>query len=175
MSHDQAPIDFFKQTHVPKQGIKEVPQKINDLVHCDDQALLKENDVKAGHRNKATWTTQINDTRCYGKDRAFRTFEKIVAGSQASEAAEIERERKLGEYHAQPQRGTQRGGKDNQFKAAQDNYINRQENPIQKAAASQKQGQSNRSQPGGKPSNLKDQRSASQLETVETVRSLIHV
>ena len=31
------PQDPFKETHVPKQGFKEVPAKINDVVHCSDE------------------------------------------------------------------------------------------------------------------------------------------
>lgn len=41
MSHQPAPTDPFKETYFAKMGIKEVPKKINDVVHCDDEALQK--------------------------------------------------------------------------------------------------------------------------------------
>ena len=39
MVHDEAPLDFFKQTHVPKEGFKNIPSKVNELTHCSDEAL----------------------------------------------------------------------------------------------------------------------------------------
>lgn len=39
-----------------------------------------------------------------------RTFDKIVAGSIAKENSIVDREKKLQEYFAKPQRGTMRGG-----------------------------------------------------------------
>lgn len=99
MSHQPAPTDPFKDTYFAKMGIKEVPKKINDVVHCDDAALQKQNDITSGYRNKMTWSTATNDTRCIGKDR---TFDKIVAASIAHENSEMNREKKLADYFAQP-------------------------------------------------------------------------
>jgi len=45
VSHEMPPMDVFKQTHVPKQGLKEVPVKPNELTHCSDEALQKEAEV----------------------------------------------------------------------------------------------------------------------------------
>ena len=80
-------------------GIKDVPTKINQVVHCADEALQKEVDVKSGYRNKISWSTETNDTRCIGNDR---TFDKIVAESIAKEKAEMNREKKLQDYFSQP-------------------------------------------------------------------------
>lgn len=99
MSHDVAPQDIFKMEHFPKAGIKEVPIGINKMVHCSDEALQKEPDVKSGYRNQISWSTQFNDTRCIGNDR---TFDKIVARSKAREQSEIAREKKLQDYFSQP-------------------------------------------------------------------------
>ena len=76
MVHDPAPQDNFKVEYHAKQGIKDVPTKINSVVHCSDEALQKEVDVKSGYRNQISWSTQTNDLRCIGNDR---TFDKIVA------------------------------------------------------------------------------------------------
>ena len=121
---------------MPKQGMKEVPSKINDVIHCPDEVLQKPSEITYGYRNKTLWSTQTNDTRCQGNDR---TFDKIVAQSVAKENYEINREKKLQEYYAQPQRGTMRGGKDGsgaeQMRQAKQaamadgaNYINRVDN-----------------------------------------------
>ena len=96
MMHEEAPQDRFKETHVAKQGIKAIPNKINDLVHCDDDALLKQPDITSGYRNKTSWTMATNETRCRGNDR---TFDKIVASGHAREAYELSREKKLEVYH----------------------------------------------------------------------------
>ena len=45
------PQDPFKMTHVPKQGFKDVPKKINLDQHCPDEALLRAPDVNFGYRN----------------------------------------------------------------------------------------------------------------------------
>ena len=50
------PIDPFKVDHIPKQGLKEVPSKINEVVHCSDEQLQKQADVKFGYRNKISWS-----------------------------------------------------------------------------------------------------------------------
>ena len=76
MTHEVAPQDIFKVEYHAKQGIKDVPTKINAVVHCSDEALQKEADVKSGYRNQISWSTQTNDIRCIGNDR---TFDKIVA------------------------------------------------------------------------------------------------
>ena len=49
--HSEAPIDVFKQTHVPQVGFKEVPNKVNSVVHCGDEALIREAEAKFGYRN----------------------------------------------------------------------------------------------------------------------------
>jgi len=57
MTHEVAPQDRFKLEYTAKMGIKEVPTKINKVVHCSDEALQKEADVKSGYRNQITWST----------------------------------------------------------------------------------------------------------------------
>jgi len=94
-----APQDIFKQTHVPKHGIKEVPNKVNVEQHCADEVLLKSPDVTAGYRHQAPWTVTTRDTRCAAKDR---TFDKIIAGAVQREKVEMDRERKVKEYFLQP-------------------------------------------------------------------------
>lgn len=47
----QAPIDIFKQSHVPQVLFKEVPNKVNAVVHCNDQVLQREAEAKFGYRN----------------------------------------------------------------------------------------------------------------------------
>ena len=39
MTHEVAPQDTFKVEYHAKQGIKDVPTKINAVVHCSDEAL----------------------------------------------------------------------------------------------------------------------------------------
>lgn len=88
VSHEHAPADIFKQVHVAKQGLKEIPTKINDITHCGDEALMNSVDVNPGYRNKVSWSTEMGELRCLGKDR---TFDKIVKQSVARENAEISR------------------------------------------------------------------------------------
>lgn len=95
MAHDQAPQDTFKIDYVPKMGIKDVPTKINNVLHCSNDVFKKEAEITSGYRNQSTWSTQFNDTRCVGNNR---TFDKIVAESKAKESAEVNREKKLQEY-----------------------------------------------------------------------------
>ena len=39
VSHELPPQDPFKDLYIAKQGLKEVPTKINGLTHCSDEAL----------------------------------------------------------------------------------------------------------------------------------------
>lgn len=84
MTHEVAPQDPFKQTFVAKSGFKEVPNKVNYEMHCSDAALLKKPDVNFGYQHQVTWSQQTNEMRCQGD---ARTFDKIVANSQARETA----------------------------------------------------------------------------------------
>ena len=45
VSHAVPPSDPFKDAYFAKEGFKEVPTKINAMVHCSDEALMKEVDV----------------------------------------------------------------------------------------------------------------------------------
>ena len=58
------------------------------MVHCADEVLLHEAEATSGYRNKITWSTATNNTRCMGDDR---TFDKIVKSSIAKEKAEASR------------------------------------------------------------------------------------
>lgn len=82
MQHAMAPQDTFKQMHIPKQGTKEVPSKVNFAQHCSDASLQKPADVGFGYRHKDRWTQKTRDTRC---EAGTRTFDKIIAGSIARE------------------------------------------------------------------------------------------
>ena len=124
VQYNMPPQDPFKITHVPKQGFKDVPRKVNLDQHCPDEALLRQPDVCFGYRNKAAWSQKTADTRCMGDDR---TFDKIVAGAHAFEDKEMNRERKLREYFAQPQRGTIRDKKNDNIHAGGDILISQNE------------------------------------------------
>ena len=89
VSYDVPPQDIFKQTHVPKQGIKEVPTKPNMLTHCSDEALMKEAEIASGYRNKVSWSTQTTQHKCIGDDRVF---DKIVKMGLSKENAEHARQ-----------------------------------------------------------------------------------
>ena len=99
------------------------PPKITSVVHCPDEVLLKEPDVKLGHKNKLVWSTVEHNNRCFGDDRVF---DKIIAQSEAHEAEILRRKKKLKEYFAKPQRGTQRSKQmfegQQQQEASQYNY-----------------------------------------------------
>jgi len=45
MVHDQAPQDVFKIDYAAKMGIKEVPTKINNVLHCSNDAFKKEAEI----------------------------------------------------------------------------------------------------------------------------------
>ena len=59
-----------------KLGPKEGPPKITSVIHCADEDLKREPDVKLGYQLKTIWSTVENDNRCLEKDRIF---DKIVA------------------------------------------------------------------------------------------------
>ena len=133
------------------QGMKEVPQKVNTMVHCKDEALQKEPEVTGGYRNKVAWSTEINEARCFGNDRLF---DKIMKKGHAYEDAQANREKKLSEYIAKPQRGA-RFDATAGFAPAKNEIV----------VSSQRSG------PQGIPNKVvvANNRSASQLDTLETV------
>ena len=54
--------------------------------------------MKTGHRHKVKWSTSEMDSKCFGKERQDRTFDKIVARSVAFESGEVNRQKKLAAY-----------------------------------------------------------------------------
>ena len=103
-----------------------------------------------------SWSTQTNELRCIGQDRLF---DKIVKQGHAVEEAQLNREKKLAEYLSQPQRGNVRGAAP----------VNRDGLKLE-SAGPRNMPASHRS---GPPLQAKvasgNNRSVSQLETVETV------
>ena len=85
VSHEVPPQDPFKTVYVAKDGFKEVSDKVNFDLHCKDEVLLRQPDVKFGYRHQAPWTQKTRETRCKGDDR---TFDKIVATSIIKEKVE---------------------------------------------------------------------------------------
>ena len=72
---------------------------MNEVFHCSE-SLLSKNDpnMKTGHRHKVKWSTSEMDSKCFGKERQDRTFDKIVARSVAFESGEVNRQKKLAAY-----------------------------------------------------------------------------
>lgn len=66
-------------------GIKDVPTKPTELTHCNDEVLMKQAEIVSGYRNKITWSTQTNEIKCMGDDRAF---DKIVKSAISKENVE---------------------------------------------------------------------------------------
>ena len=93
-----------------------------------------------------------------------------MAQSIARENAEVNREKKLQDYFSQPQRGTVRGRSENP--AAKEGYINRQEGAAHQIVKN-KPNQAVNSHRSGPQAQSKiaqgNNRSASQLDTIETV------
>ena len=104
-SYDMAPIDIFKQTHVPKAGEKLVPDKPNSLTHCKNEDMLAIPEMKKGFKKQAKWTKDFKDFECIGERRLM---DKTLEQAKQKEQAEIERESKLAAYFKQPQRGRRR-------------------------------------------------------------------
>ena len=88
-----------------KQAFKEAMPKVTSVVHCADEDLKTEPSAKFGYKNKVLWSTLENDKRVFGTDRIF---DKIIQQGENYEADVLLRKRKLQEYFAKPQRGTQR-------------------------------------------------------------------
>ena len=101
MSHDQAPQDVFKQTHVPKAGMKPVPEKVNIVQHVDNASLLSVPEGKKGFQAKKTWTSEIIEFG-NGPNVTTRLFERVIANGTAYQNMSDDRERKLKEFFAQP-------------------------------------------------------------------------
>ena len=112
-TNDGAPKDALKTSMYQKQAVKEAMPKVTSLVHCADEDLKTEPSAKFGYKNQVLWSTLENEKRVFGTDRIF---DKIIQQGEAYEADILLRKRKLQEYFAKPQRGTQRSklsGKDN--------------------------------------------------------------
>lgn len=77
-SHDAAPQDVFKQTHVPKAGLKQVPEKVNAVNHTADINLLGVPQVKKGFQPKKTWTTEMIEFG-NGPNTNNRLFDRHIA------------------------------------------------------------------------------------------------
>ena len=73
---DSAPKDPLKTSMYRKMAELEGPPKITTVVHCPDEVLLKDPDVKLGHKHKLVWSTVEHNNRCFGDDRVF---DKIIA------------------------------------------------------------------------------------------------
>lgn len=162
VQHEVAPIDPFKVTHVPKNVTLDVPDKINTVSRGPDGLTATDADVKAGYKHKISWTAETETMICKGKDR---TFDKILQISKTKEAVEMDRERKLQEYFSKPQRGT---AKAKQFVESKDVHI------LQKAETlpvgkSQNAVPSHRSGAEVRKTGPQNQRSQSQLETLDAV------
>ena len=104
-TNEGAPKDQLKTSMYKKQPAKEAVPKVTSLVHCADEDLKTEPSAKFGYKNKVLWSTLENEKRVFGTDRIF---DKIIQQGEAYEADVLLRKRKLQEYFAKPQRGTQR-------------------------------------------------------------------
>ena len=105
MSHDQAPQDTFKQIFVAKAGIKPIPNKINLAQHVADESLMNIPQIKKGFQPKMTWTSEMMDFGS-GPNVTTRFFDRVVANGTTYEVKKEDRERKLRDFLAMPQRGS---------------------------------------------------------------------
>ena len=97
-----APVDFFKQTRVPKAGEKAVPDKPSNISHAKNEDMLIVDQIKRGFKAQAKWSQEFKDFECLGDQRLL---DKQVKEASAREQAAIDREQKLAAYYRQPQRG----------------------------------------------------------------------
>jgi len=88
-----------------KQNLPAGPPKITSVIHCNNDDLKREPDVKLGYKMKSLWSTLENDMRFKGDDRLY---DRIIKQSEAQEADVILRKKKLQEYFLKPKRGTER-------------------------------------------------------------------
>ena len=77
-SHEVAPQDVFKQTHVPKAGEKLVPDKPNLIAHCTDESLLNIAQVKRGFKAQSKWSQDFKEFECLGNDRLLDKTVKLA-------------------------------------------------------------------------------------------------
>ena len=105
MSHEQAPQDVFKQVYQAKPGIKPIPDKVNVMQHVKDDSLLGVPQGRKGFQPKMTWTSERFEFG-HGPNVTTRLFERVIAKGTAYESMKEDREKKLKDFLAQPQRGT---------------------------------------------------------------------
>ena len=65
-SPHQGPMDFFKQTHVPKAGEKVVPDKPSSLIHCKNEDLLSVTEMQRGRKIQTKWSSDFKEFECLG-------------------------------------------------------------------------------------------------------------
>ena len=85
--------------------MKSVPSKINTVQHVDDHNLLGVPQAQKGFQPKKTWTTEMIE---YGNGPNVKTrlFDRVIASGNTLEKRNQDREKKLKEFFAQPQRGS---------------------------------------------------------------------
>ena len=97
-----APNDDFKIEHCPKAGEKIVPDKINTMVHCTDEDLLKVADMRKNHTRNMKYSEKVI---VFASDPKERLFDKIINKGKAAEQARIDREEEIVRLANRPQRG----------------------------------------------------------------------
>ena len=88
-----------------KAGIKPIPDKINTAQHVSDSSLMNVPQGKKGFQPKMTWTSEMIDFG-NGPNVTTRFFERVIANGTTYEQKKEDRERKLREFLAMPQRGS---------------------------------------------------------------------
>ena len=73
------PIDAFKKTHVPQDKKKfMVVEKVNNTNHWKKTDKVGDPEHRNGWKPNLKWSDKESTYRCEGRDKAFRTFEKII-------------------------------------------------------------------------------------------------
>lgn len=53
---EPAPMDVFKMNRQPKNGEKEIPEKVTSVIHTNLNNLIRVADVQRGYQKSETWT-----------------------------------------------------------------------------------------------------------------------
>lgn len=95
---DEPPIDQFKVEHHPQAKHKfNVSEKVNNITHWQFSDKVGDPEIKKGWTPSLTWSDQQAQYLCNGKNRPFRTFEKIYNAERVKNEKDAVREKQVEE------------------------------------------------------------------------------
>jgi len=92
---EEGPIDPFKTCYVPKKSKFLISEKVNIVNHWRNSNCIGDPEFKKGWRADDKWSQREGALRCQGKDRPYRTFEKIINHAKARDEDDAIRKERM--------------------------------------------------------------------------------